>query len=426
MKVKGIIKCLLFASMLGVIISCTPEPYTILHADYNFWFESASTPRLLPGESLDVIFRAENNMDPGENDLKLRFNVMGGGGSVSPGQVYTDDSGLATASWQLGSETFHQMIRASVYNKSGQHLTDKYLKAYSFIDDRWLDITGDFDGSVAALVADTVNDVTFMLAKNKIYKQGNRYFLWEELTDDLLQVPMTLDIDGNGVIYVTTSVGNVIKSVDHGVSWISCTKPYSGPYNIYLHISSDNYLWIFKENSTPKLSKDGGNTWVNMDIEMSYSGLCNIFRLADGSILYHGVDSRILNRSYDDGATWTTNIMLHYFRTIYVNEKDEIFAFAQENGSFGIYKSTDLGASFFELHSVYPYSGATVETNIKQWGDLYYIVMPGFGILKSSDLEHFTNYWQENALHDLFIDHNSNLIAKGYNNNTVYYQHNTK
>jgi hypothetical protein len=56
-----------------------------------------------------------------------------------------------------------------------------------------------------------------------------------------------------------------------------------------------------------------------------------------------------------------------------------------------------------------------------KWGKTYYILIPGYGILKSDDLEHYEIYWINNELDNLFIDHNGVLIAKDWNNNTVYY-----
>ena len=309
-------KILLVSIVISLVFSCSQDPYTEMVDDYNFYFESLSAPRLFSGESLDVIFTAENNKNPADNSLKLGFDVISGGGTVTDSQVHTDSDGKATTTWQLGTDGFEQLLRASVYKKSGQHLKDKYLKAYGFMDDRWMKITGDVDGAIAGLVTDTVNDITFMLAKNKIYRQGSRYFMWEMVTDDLLQSPQTIDIDRNGIIYVTTSDGHVIKSADHGASWIRCAKPYSSPYRIFLHISKDNYIWAFESNSTSRLSRDGGDTWVEVDIPKSQRGYASVFRLKDGTMIYHGVETQSIQRSDDDGETWETILIAWIFHVI--------------------------------------------------------------------------------------------------------------
>jgi hypothetical protein len=61
-----------------------------------------------------------------------------------------------------------------------------------------------------------------------------------------------------------------------------------------------------------------------------------------------------------------------------------------------------------------------------KWGNFYYVLMPGFGILKSYDLNTYDVYWTNKNLNKLFIDHNGVMIAKDWNMNTVYYRKNTE
>jgi hypothetical protein len=55
----------------------------------------------------------------------------------------------------------------------------------------------------------------------------------------------------------------------------------------------------------------------------------------------------------------------------------------------------------------------------------YWILVPGYGIVKSKDLLTFEDYWVNNSLTDLFIDHNGVIIAKDWDNMTVYYRKNS-
>ncbi len=425
MKVISVVK-FTTASLLVILTSCTPDPYTRLIEDYNFSIKSLSTPRLFPGESLEAQFTAGNNRDPQDNTVNLVFDVAGGGGTVSERKVQTDSEGKAKVTWQLGDETFEQLLRVSICNKSGLHMKDEYLKAYSFMDNIWMEIRGDVDGTMNDLVTDTVNDITYMLSSNNIYRQGSRYFLWEKVNDDLIKPAQTIDIDGEGIIYVTTYYGDVIKSNDHGYSWIRCTKPYTSSGSISFHVSKDNYLWAFRSISTSRLSRDGGDTWVDVDIPMSQSGYASVFRLKDGTLIYHGGVTQSLHRSYDDGETWETILLPGYFMSLYINDNDEFYFTKTDNGGLTIYKSKDMGNSFLEIHHVYPASGAAIDGNFKKWNDYYYVVVPGYGILKTSDFEHYTDYWVQQSVYDLFIDHNEVLLVKSKLGKTVYYRRNTE
>jgi len=85
-----------------------------------------------------------------------------------------------------------------------------------------------------------------------------------------------------------------------------------------------------------------------------------------------------------------------------------------------------MGATYRRLFNCSPKFGTTMDNIFNKWENTYYILVPGFGILKSDDLEHFETYWLNSELNNLFIDHNGVLIAKDWNNNTVYYRKNSK
>ena len=112
--------------------------------------------------------------------------------------------------------------------------------------------------------------------------------------------------------------------------------------------------------------------------------------------------------------------------SLYINDNDEFYFTKTDNGGLTIYKSTDMGGSFSEIHHVYPASGAAIEGNFKKWDDFFYVIVPGYGILKTQDLEHYTTYWIEPSVYDLFIDHNEVLIVKSYQDQSVYYRRNTE
>ncbi|HCC69554.1 MAG TPA: hypothetical protein DEQ09_00140 [Bacteroidales bacterium] len=61
-----------------------------------------------------------------------------------------------------------------------------------------------------------------------------------------------------------------------------------------------------------------------------------------------------------------------------------------------------------------------------RYDDFYYVLIQGFGIMKTYDLVNYDNYWRNDDLLDLFIDHNGVLIAKDWDYKTVYYRNNTE
>jgi photosystem II stability/assembly factor-like uncharacterized protein len=279
---------------------------------------------------------------------------------------------------------------------------------------------------MAGMVADTVNKFTLMIAYGGLYRQGEKYYEWDKIDNPLLNSSGSIKMDSNGIIYITTGSGDIMRSNDHGETWKTCTKPYPDyPYFIYSSVSNDNWIWVFQWDHNTRFSKDGGNTWNDAGSNLSSYGYGNIFRLKDGSLLFHGSNCCSLNRSFNDGLTWNKIETPGYSIKLFVNDKDEIFIVTQENG-ITIYKSTDYALTFTSVITVSPDWGTSDNDNIfNKWGNFYYVLIPGWGILKSADLTHYEEYWRNPNLRDLFIDHNGVLVAKDWNMNTVYYMNNS-
>jgi len=110
---------------------------------------------------------------------------------------------------------------------------------------------------------------------------------------------------------------------------------------------------------------------------------------------------------------------------LYVTENDEIIIINQDNG-FSIYKSTDMGENYTRVYSTWPEFGTLMDHIFHKHGDIYYVLVPGYGILKTPDLENFEIYWRNNALNDLFMDHNGVLIARDWEWDKVYYRKNSE
>jgi hypothetical protein len=404
-----------------------PDPAFISLKEYYFSFQNTQGKKFLSGELVDdtIKFYASNNLTSLADHILVKYEVVKGGGSVTVSETYTNNNGIAATNWKLGTESFEQKLRANTYDLSGKYLSSSYLYAYGFRSDTWDTLTWDPDGYMTGMVADTVNKVTFIVTNGMLYKQGVRYYLWDPVIDPVMISPRTLNIDRKGVIYVTTWDGTLLKSIDHGESWKTCTKPYPDrPYYISISISNDNNVWVFDFDHPTRFSKDGGTTWINAGSELSSKGFGDVFRLKDGSLLFHGSNCCSLNRSFDDGLTWTPIVTPGYSIKLYVNDKDEIFIVTQEDG-ITIYKSTDFGGTFNRVYNINPEWGTSMDNTFTKWGNHYFILIPGYGILKSSDLANYEVYWKNSNLRNLFIDHNGVLIAKDQDWKTVYYRKNS-
>ncbi|MCX6254445.1 MAG: sialidase family protein [Bacteroidia bacterium] len=423
----------LLIAIFCVTLSCDryPDPEVKLLRNYSFSFQTNQGDRFFAGEwvSDSIRFRAVNNNAPLKDSIKVLFEVAKGGGQATVLSAYTNKDGYAYTGWKLGQGSFEQILRAKAYDLSGNYLNSSDLVAYGFRTNEWDTLQNAMEYNISGMVADTVNRITFIVSGGRLYRQGERYYIWNEVTGQYLSSLRTIYIDRNRAIYITTGNGDLIKSTDHGESWQLCTRPYL-QINFYLNVSitRDNFIWVSTYNLPIKYSKDSGQTWNELGSDISTHGIGDVFRLSDGSLVLHGADCCSLFRSVDEGLTWTRIETPGSTNKVFVNDKDEIFVNAQP---FTLYKSTDYGATFKYVYAASPEWGSSIDNIFYKVNNFYYILAPGWGILKSADLTHYEIYWINSNLRDLFIDHNGVLLAKYWNweapyQNTVYYRKNSE
>jgi hypothetical protein len=412
--------------ILILLISCNrfPDPSFEYTESYTFSFLNQQGQKFFAGESLSdtIKFKAVSVLNSGTDSFMVVFKFVKGGGIITDDTVYTGSDGIAKTMITLGTDAFEHVLRARVYNLSGRYITYSDFRTFGFRENAWDKISSSPDGYITSLASDTVNDVTLMISGNKLYRQGARYFDWIEIQNSQVISPRTIEIDTSGVFYISTWNGEIVKSTDHGNTWKLCTKPYpDNPYYIYMYVANDNYIWVFKFDYPTLFSKDGGNTWTTAGSSLTASGFGNVFRMKNGTLLYHGSNCCSLNRSDDNGLTWTQIKTPGYSYNLFVSEKDEIFIISHPAL---VYRSKDMGATFEYLWPFAPEWISGLQKVFNKWHDYYLIAIQGYGISLSFDLEVFEPYWLNSNLQDLFIDHNGVLIVKDWDFKTVYYRHN--
>lgn len=416
---------LIFSIFVVISPVCSPDPSTELLESYSFTFENQQGQRHNPGEKINVALQIFNNKEPVATPFRIAFAVTEGGGSIARETILTQDAARITNEWTLGPNSLDHRLKADIFRANGEYMTSVFLTAITMRENEWDAVSAEPDGTITDLAADTIAGVTLMISKGSLYRQGEKYYLWEKVTHPVMDSPRTIEIDSRGTFFVSTWNGEIVKSSDHGISWQKCTKPFpDNPYYIFMDVANDDYLWVFKFEYPTVFSADEGVTWQTAGSSLSSFGYGDVFRLKSGTLLFHGSNCCSLNRSDDNGLTWTQITTPGASTKLYVNEREEIFI-CNQDGGFAIFKSTDMGATFTRLFGCYPQFGTTMDNIFNKWDDYYYILVPGYGILKSYDLEHYEVYWLNKELNNLFIDHNGVLIARDWDNKTIYYRKNT-
>jgi hypothetical protein len=51
----------------------------------------------------------------------------------------------------------------------------------------------------------------------------------------------------------------------------------------------------------------------------------------------------------------------------------------------------------------------------------YYLLIPGYGILRTTRFEQFTTFWLNNEANDMMMDAGGNFLVRNWNFQQVYY-----
>jgi hypothetical protein len=426
-------KYIILFCVITTIFSCEKYPDPSFQTLENYSFrKSGSDQKALACNYLNgsISVQVENLITNScMKGFPVQFNVIVGGGSVDQSTVITDNNGFAYTNWKLGDETNQQFVKANVFDYTGKLLSKIDFRAFGFRFNTWDTVTTGPDIRIKDMVADTINNLTLMINDNTLYRQGNNYFDWNEVEEINMISPRTIEIDSEGTLYLGNWYGGLFKSYDQGETWLACTNPipdYHGPFELF--VTTDNYIWVTYWDQGIRGSGDGGLTWTKDSIGLDIQDKMNdVFRLSNGTLLSFSLNKRVILKSEDNGKIWTLLNTPESSFKIYVTENNEIIVCNYSNYGFSIYKSNDLGATYIRKYSCRPdWSISRKEHVFHKYGGFYYVLVAGYGILKTLDFESFEVYWRCFTLSDLFIDHNGVFIACDWKLNKAYYRRNSE
>jgi photosystem II stability/assembly factor-like uncharacterized protein len=262
-------------------------------------------------------------------------------------------------------------------------------------------------------------------ASSGIYYLKDSIFNWNQENQQYISGPFSLHMDKSGTYYVSNWYGSIYKSTNGGYSWNLCSQPIPGhQFYYFMTVAPDGYLWTssFEYRRSLRCSRDEGNTWTADTIGLEENEVIgNIFKLSNGTIFFHSASMHNLYKSDDDGKTWQKMNHPQYSLSLFVTNKDEIIIINQQNG-ISFHKSTDMGQTYRKTYSVWPQFVTTAMNHIIVKKDnYYYILIAGYGIVRTFDFEDFEQVYRNENIVYLFRTHDGSLIAKGLDNSKVYY-----
>jgi hypothetical protein len=410
------------AFFLTINTSCNnySDPSIETIENYNFSYNQINEIAV-GGEYLNdsVFIQVNNSISPfSVKGFKIEFEILSGGGSMDKQEILTNPNGKASTRWKLGTQSFYQQAFAKIYDPDGKFLSTIQFTAYGMLYNAWNEVNSLPLSQLSDLASDTVNHQSWMISMSKVYKRGTNFLDWQLINEQKLNGAREIEIDKNGMVYIGTWYGELYKSTDHGQTWIKCTNPIPDrPYFFYFWITNDGDLWATHYERGLWHSKDGGMTWLNpVKVSGTNFNLSGVFRLKNrwlvSQIDLNGVQSVIM-KSEDDGMTWSPLTTPNYPYCYFVNDDDEIIVCTQ--GIFAeIHKSTDLGMTYKLVHSVpVTFGTGSQQTYFHKFGSYYYMAVPGFGILRTTNFEQFETFFDEPNINSLYIDHTGSAFVGG-------------
>lgn len=227
----------------------------------------------------------------------------------------------------------------------------------------------------------TINDVAvdskdkcniFVALENKLYKSEDcgRNFVqtYYDNNASVLVSAIALDHYSNNVVYLGTSRGDILRSLDGGVSWKAIQRLTNGVEKIIVNPKDSRSVFVAtSKNGIYKFNSAGGATleqleqyrnqfdntnWTDYNNELKEFNLGINFRdlvysKQDGSLLL--ATDKVILKSLDEGASWIKLSLLtpekdSSINAIAVNPQNNQELFYITNTSF--YRSSDNGSTW--------------------------------------------------------------------------------
>jgi hypothetical protein len=355
--------------------------------------------------------------------LKVSFGEIKGGGSVEETQTAFNSTNHAYTLWELGHRTSVQHVTAHIQAADDKDLGTFEFRALCFRDNTWDTIPDEPERQFTDMIFDTDSNYTLAMTANSLFRQGDRYFDWEIVSSAETYSPYTLEIDSNHMVYLGTKTGNLYKSSDKGNTWVACTKPYKNLYGYFdMRVTGDKVIWVCAPGYPLSYSEDGGNTWVETTKgQASNEQMLDVYRFSNGLLLFHARSHR-LYLSHDHAFSWVPVTTPAETVKTFVTDQDLLVIICDE-GVYSFYVSIDYATGFVKKFEIPGDFGMDLEHTFQSNNGVYYIVVPGAGLLRTTNFEIFQMFYQNDMLEDVFADREGSLITTETFRRRAFYWH---
>lgn len=189
--------------------------------------------------------------------------------------------------------------------------------------------------------------IIYATITNKLYKSSDCNRSWAQVyfDNDLTVGISALGIDNsnNSIVYIGTSRGEIIRSLDRGDSWRTINRFNTRIAKIIVNQADDKIIFVGTNNKGIFRSTDAGETWVDLSDKL---------------------------KEFDEGSR---------FQDLIMAESDKKTLFLATH--YGLLKSSDNGNSWKKIELITPEDGATINSvavSPKNVEEIYYVTNTTF------------------------------------------------
>jgi len=170
--------------------------------------------------------------------------------------------------------------------------------------------------------------IIYVAIANKLYKSSDCNRSWAQVYfDNDLKVrisALAIDNSDNSIVYVGTSRGEIIRSLDRGNSWQTINRVGDRIAKIIINQSDSKIIFVGTNSKGIFRSIDAGKTWVDLSDKL---------------------------KDFDEGSR---------FRDLVIAESDKTTLFLATH--YGLLKSVDNGNSWKKIELITPEDRATINS----------------------------------------------------------------
>lgn len=329
--------------------------------------------------------------------------------------LLTDSNGTVSFSWKLTPTIGDQVLKLYLIDSSKIILDSAVAGAKGlFFEHCWLpaDCIPE-NASTRSLIE--LSDGTLLSGLGKVYASRNHGLSWYNHTTYPNQLFTYKVMHYKNHVFALSNM-NIRHSPDNGITWEAVGASLNTSNSEPFVVTNKGKLFI-STISGVYMSTDFGHTWKNISTAANGLGYSSFYydfsETSDGKVFAVNNNHELWTSS-DGGNTWTSSFVNNGYVSVFVDDNDDVYIAKVSNNLGELYRKranentgtlicnfTNKGSQHAEI------------TQISKVNGIFYFLLAGYGLMKTSDFTTFQNL-STYPIQSYLITKSNNAIIGGF------------